>query len=179
MAVAANRRYHRESEGATEFGLGAQGGRLEARDKDIAAKVAKHGWTAIGVDDHDPSFVHSVGLMYSIGHPEIIIVGLSGQGYPLLTALIKLIGQGRSFGSPGKYEDALDDVPLGVRAVHPTQHEIYLGYAMAYCRHQGDIGKLSAVQVFWPDGNGRFPFDADCDPAVIAAQPRLDEPGAK
>ena len=151
---------------------------MDAKDKDIADRVAAHGWTAVGVDDHDPPFVYTVGLMYSARHPELIIVGLADQGYPLLMALISLIGAGQSFATPGKLEDALDGVPLAVRAVHPTQHEKYLGHAMAHCRHQGDIGKLSAVQILWPDDNGKFPFDPECDPAAVEAQPLLDRPAA-
>jgi hypothetical protein len=149
---------------------------MDAKDKDIAAKVEAHGWTAVGVDDHDPPFVYTVGLMYAARHPELIIVGLAEQGYPLLAALIGLIGAGQSFASPGRYDDVLAGVPLAVRPVHPSQHERYLGYAMAHCRHRGDTGKLSAVQILWPDDNGKFPFDADCHPAAAQFQPLLDRP---
>ncbi len=41
---------------------------------------------------------------------------------------------------------------------------MYLGFAMGYC--QSDIGRLGeseATQVFWPDGNGKFPFDVGCE----------------
>jgi Domain of unknown function (DUF4262) len=149
---------------------------VDAEDRAIAAKVAEHGWTAIGVDDYDPSFVYSVGLMYSAKHPEIIIFGLKDQNYALLAAVIKLIEQGKSFAVPGGYDDAMDDVPLAVGEVHPSQHEVFLGYAMAYCRHRGDIGGLRAVQVFWPDREGKFPFDPDCEPGVAIEQPLLHVP---
>ena len=152
---------------------------MDAEDRDIAAKAAQQGWTAIGVDDYDPSFVYSVGLMYSAKHPEIIILGLKDQNYALLAAVIKLIQQGKSFAAPGRYDDALEDVPLAVREVHPSQHESFLGYAMAYCRHHGDIGGLKAVQVFWPDRDGKFPFDPDCDPGVATEQQLLYRDSAK
>jgi hypothetical protein len=35
---------------------------------------------------------------------------------------------------------------------------------------------LEAVQVFWPDKNGKFPFDVGCDLDVYQRQPRLDLP---
>jgi hypothetical protein len=47
---------------------------------------------------------------------------------------------------------------------------------MGYCRHLGRIGELEAVQVFWPDKNGKFPFDVGCDLDVYQRQPRLDLP---
>src|SRR5262249_23768953 len=63
---------------------------------------------------------------------------------------------------------------VGFRPVHPTQHELYLGFAMGYCRHIGRLGELEAMQVFWPDSNGKFPFDVGCDSDVFCIQPRLD-----
>jgi hypothetical protein len=47
---------------------------------------------------------------------------------------------------------------------------------MGYCTNNGRIGELEAMQVFWPDEQGRFPFDRGCDEAVWSAQPRLDQP---
>jgi len=64
---------------------------------------------------------------------------------------------------------------VATRLVHPTQHEFYLGFAMGYCREHGRWGGLEAVQVFWPDKQGRFPFSPQCDESVWAAQPRLDQ----
>jgi hypothetical protein len=64
---------------------------------------------------------------------------------------------------------------VGIRLVHSTQHEFYLGFAMGYCSSQGRTGGLQAVQVFWPDKHGRLPFRPGCDERVWAAQPRLDQ----
>lgn len=145
-----------------------------AHVSDIAASVAQYGWTAVGVQEHQPPFVYSVGLIYSADHPEIVIAGLPDDGCALLKYLVKLLVEGRSFAKPGVYDDALEGVRLAVRPVHPTQHAEFLGYAISYCHRQRDFGRLAAVQVFWPDDAGRFPFDDDCDPAVCERQPRLD-----
>jgi hypothetical protein len=58
--------------------------------------------------------------------------------------------------------------------VHPTQHELYLRFTMGFLINIGRIGELAAVQTFWPNGKGRFPFEVGCDPAVYHCQPRLD-----
>jgi hypothetical protein len=47
---------------------------------------------------------------------------------------------------------------------------------MGYCRHIGRRGELQAVQIFWPDEAGRFPFEVGCDLDVYQCQPRLDFP---
>ena len=51
-----------------------------------------------------------------------------------------------------------------------------LGYTMAFYRLRGEPQRLRAVQVLWPDKAGRFPFDAGCDPGVVARQPLLEVP---
>jgi hypothetical protein len=47
---------------------------------------------------------------------------------------------------------------------------------MGFCRTVGRLGGLQAVQVFWPDAAGKFPFDVGCDPGIFRLQPRLDLP---
>jgi hypothetical protein len=122
-----------------------------------------------------PSFVYSVGLMFSLGHPELVVFGLADEGYNILRAMVEDIRGGRSFADPGAYQGVLAQGSIATRPVHASQHESYLGYAMGYCRERGRIGELEAVQVFWPDRAGRFPFERECDEAVWAAQPRLDQ----
>ena len=116
----------------------------------------------------------TVGLMFSLGHAELIVFGLGDEGYNVLRAMVEDIRGGRSFADPGAYEGVLAQGFIATRRVHPSQHESYFGYAMGYCRERGRIGALAAVQVFWPDRVGRFPFERECDEAVRAAQPRLD-----
>jgi len=36
------------------------------------------------------------------------------------------------------------------------------------------MGELQAVQAFWPDASGKFPFEVGCDFRVFQHQPRLD-----
>lgn len=45
---------------------------------------------------------------------------------------------------------------------------------MGFCRE--NHLELEAVQLFWPDPAGKFPFDANCEERVFLAQPRLDMP---
>jgi hypothetical protein len=67
-----------------------------------------------------------------------------------------------------------DEHRVGFRRVHPTQHPLYLGFAMGFLRTSGRIRELDAIQVFWPDSQGRFPFDTGCDYGAYRFQPRLD-----
>jgi hypothetical protein len=67
-----------------------------------------------------------------------------------------------------------DEHRVGFRRVHPTQHPLYLGFAMGFMTNIGRIGELEAVQAFWPDAAGKFPFEVGCDLGVYQLQPRLD-----
>jgi Domain of unknown function (DUF4262) len=148
-----------------------------SEDEEIANSVRAHGWHAISVSDHPPEFLYTCGLMTTFRHSEAIIFGLPRRSaYAVLAAMVDDIRRGRTFASPGRYDGVLTDFPIAVRLVHPSQAEMYLGYAMGHCRYMGNAGGLVAVQVFWPDKAGRFPFEVGCDQDVLNSQPRLDLP---
>jgi Domain of unknown function (DUF4262) len=145
-------------------------------EDEIAKVVSEYGWFAASVSDHDPPFLYSIGLMQTSGHPELIVFGLfPDAAHALLSEMVREIYAGRSYGQPGIHTVAVAENPrVGVRQVHPTQHPLYLGFAMGYCRYLGRIGELEAIQVFWPDSGGKFPFEFGCDVDVYRCQPRLD-----
>jgi hypothetical protein len=145
-------------------------------EDEIAEVVREHGWFAASISDHDPPFLYSIGLMQTCGHPELIVFGLDpSDAHSLLWGMVRDIRAGRSYAQNGIYTVALaEDHRIGIRRVHPTQHPLYLGFAMGYCRYLGRIGELEAFQVFWPDSGGQFPFQVGCDLGVYRRQPRLD-----
>lgn len=147
-------------------------------DQLIAADVEKFGVSLVTIDDHVPPFAYTVGLMYADQPgPELVVFGLPDDGPALLRGMAVLSRGGQSFAAGGLYRGILDgNRPLTTRPVHPTQHEFYLGFAMGHCTGRGHIGQLRAVQVFWPDAAGKFPFEPGCDARVGALQPRLDQP---
>lgn len=148
-------------------------------DEEIAQVVREYGWYAANVFDANPRFLYSIGLMHQLDHPEFIVFGLEpNNAHALISRLIHEIRNGRAFTKPTVESISFDGVKhrVGFRSVHPTQHPLYLGFAMGYCRHQGRIGELEAMQVFWPDENGKFPFEVGCDLSVYELQPRLDLP---
>jgi Domain of unknown function (DUF4262) len=144
-------------------------------EEEIAKVVRRHGWFAACVSDRPP-FLYTIGLMQTLNHPELIILGQdSDRTHPLISGIIQYIRAGQSFANPGVCSLHLNgEHRLGFRRVHPTQHPRYLGFAMGYYRHIGRFGELQAIQVFWPDGRGKFPFEVGCDLAAHELQPRLD-----
>lgn len=145
-------------------------------EEEIAEIVREHGWYGCSVFDHQPPFLYTIGLMQTCDHPEFIVFGLEPHdAAALLSELVRYIRAGMSFAQPGIYNLEIgDEHRVGIRAVHQTQHQLYLGYAMGYCRHLGRAGELQTFQVFWPDTAGKFPFEVGCDLRVFRLQPRLD-----
>lgn len=146
-------------------------------EEEIAEIVQEHGWYAASISDHEPPFLYSIGLMQTCDHPELIVFGLEpDNAHALLSGLIQHIRSGESFVRPRVYSVRIEDDQhrVGFRPVHPTQHPLYLGFAMGYCRRIGRWGELQAVQAFWPDSHGKFPFEVGCDFGVYQLQPRLD-----
>lgn len=144
-------------------------------DADIAKTVATHGWQAIIISDLPTPFVYTCGLMTTFRHPELIVFDPDPEaGYAILAAMIEDIRNGRTFAETGRFDRVLVEGDITVVRVDPTQHEFYLGYAMGHCRHAGRMGELEALQVFWPDADGYFPLERECNEEVCRAQPRLD-----
>lgn len=146
-------------------------------DEKFAEDVREYGWSMASVIDHSPPFQYTIGLTQTCRHPEFIVFGLEpGNAHALFSALISETRGGKSFAEPGVQTVTIggDEHRVGLRRVHPTQHEIYLGFAMGFVRSIGRIGQLEAMQAFWPDAAGKFPFEAGCDLAVYELQPRLD-----
>lgn len=149
----------------------------KAVEDEIAEIVSQYGWYAASISDHKPPFLYTIGLMQTYLHPELIMFGIEADNvHALFSELVRNIRTGRSYAEPGVYSVTLggDEHPVAFRHVHATQHPLYLGFAMGYCRHIGRMGELAAMQAFWPDSNGRFPFEVGCDWRVNELQPRLD-----
>ena len=146
-------------------------------DEQFAEDVRAYGWSMASISDHKSPSHYTIGLMETSRHPELIVFGLDpDNAHALLSGLVRDIRGGHSFAEPGVYAVDLggNEHRVGFRRVHPTQHPLYLGFAMGFLTNIGRIGELEAMQAFWPDEAGNFPFEVGCDLAVYQLQPRLD-----
>lgn len=146
-------------------------------DDEIAEVVREHGWFAASISDHEPPFLYTIGLLQSFNHPELIIFGLdSDNSYALFSQLVRDIRATKSYAAPGVYAISIgeDEHRIAIRPVHFTQHELYLGFALGYYRDHGNWDGLVALQVFWPESSGKFPYEVGCASEVYRLQPRLE-----
>src|SRR5262252_8079945 len=104
-------------------------------DDEFAEDVRIHGWSLANISDHKPPFQYTIGLMETCRHPEFITFGLEGgNAHALFSALIREIRVGKSYADPGVCIVSIggDEHQVGFRRVHPTQHELWLGFAMGF-----------------------------------------------
>lgn len=148
-----------------------------SEDEEIIQIVERFGWYAASINDHQPPFIYTIGLMKTFDHPDFVIFGVEADdAHALLNGLINDIKSGKKYSQADVYSICLggDNHRIGIRKVHETQIPLYFGYGMGFMRNIGRIGELRAVQIFWPDREGKFPFEANCDLDVYQLQPRLD-----
>jgi hypothetical protein len=149
---------------------------LDKAEQRIVDDIARVGWHVLGVlaaKDYPP-FAYSIGMMPTLGHPEIVIFGLDHKlCATLINAMGKEIREGRSFRERGLYEGLIEHFACKIRPVSSASHANHLGYALWHRRHTQQTSPLEAVQLLWPDKAGLFPDAACCHPGAIRMQPLL------
>lgn len=131
----------------------------------IRKDIDEIGWSAIGVfpteDDPGTTFTYTIGLRDTWDHPEMIVVGLQSElAHGILSSAITGIKEGKKYG-PGKYQDLISDpegAPMDalIRVV-PTPGRPLNWARMFHGKNE------SALQIMWPDENGKFPGEKGYD----------------
>jgi len=138
----------------------------------IAADVATYGWTVMRVsaDGPGPDFAYSIGMVRTLGHPEIFIAGL-----PLDTAhrLINDVGAsvkaGHRYRAGETSEEFLEGYSVTFRVVPRHQYGAYLGWGL---RFYGD-DTFPVLQFVYPDRHHRWPWHEGVTADFRATQPVL------
>ncbi len=154
----------------------------EAAQAQIDARVRRdidqHGWHLVLVpaEEPGPGWAHTLGLLETFEHPEVIVFGIDLQ---VLAALLNHLGEavrlGRQFEAGRDEEGLIEGRVLTFRDVAPKWRTPFLGNA-AWHYQREDFGVL---QCFWPDPGGAFPWQPEADPEWKGDQPLLYEPGTQ
>ncbi len=151
----------------------------KTQKKNILHDVKSCGWSGTHVfpEEGEPGFEYTIGLGKTMGHPEIIIFGLeAGVSHDALWRMVDNMKLGLNYREPGEYTGILKNLRCAIRPVDPAWHDGYFGQGLWYYEHEGDPDGLEAVQVFWPDSQGRFPWEEGCEEESVYLQPLLYEP---
>jgi Domain of unknown function (DUF4262) len=124
----------------------------------------------VPASDDWPEYSYTAGLTTTFGHPELILFGLEPESAEaLLDALIDEIDEGRRFEVGSEHEGLLRNYPLRIHGVPPAMIETILPRAL-----WASGGTATAVQLVWPDKQGRWPWQDDVREGFAELQPVLD-----
>jgi len=125
------------------------------------------------VKETGPEWSFSTGLFHSYQHPEIVIFGLELDNMQKIVNTIgSAIRDGAKFESGNEYQDIFARCGCQFRTVDASRYQNYLGWAIWF--YNGD--PFPALQCFWPDREGHYPWDPACSPGVASLQPLLFKP---
>lgn len=125
-----------------------QAGRIEAGDVQVMYVFG---------DDGRPSLAYTVGCGHLFGHPELVVLSLGQRAaHALLQELADRVRGGAVFGAGDVVVDAAN-FPLRLDAIAPAQAAAVLVAAARF--DAARQRETAALQVVYPDAEGRFPDD--------------------
>jgi len=148
-------------------------------DRKIFRDVLEHGCHIVGIDDAPGQSLYcfSIGFYLNLAHPEFLVMGLdSSVAAQMINHAFSMVEGGHQFSEGERIRDSFPENREGV--VKPFLKKFYfayLGYACWFYRSLMFLPpaiepKFPVYQIFWPDKEGRYPFDQGCHPAVVRAQ---------
>jgi hypothetical protein len=150
---------------------------LDERDRTVSGSVREYGWHVMGVGGGDApaDWAYSIGLWHSLRSPEVSIFGLRVETMMrLLNVAGREIRDGHPLEPDQRRGDIINDYDVAVRPVHPSWYLDFFGAGVDFYQ----APPLPITQLFWPDKEGRFPWDEGAEPYCRASQPLLWIPKA-
>jgi hypothetical protein len=135
--------------------------------------IKRYGWHVLGVepDETSPGFAYSIGLWHQFNHPEVILFGLP---YEVMGRIINTIGEqvkaGTEFEAGKPYYEIFEGYPCMFETVANVQIGNFLCWARWFYGYED---QFPALQGFWPDKAGKFPWDEGFDSKFLPYQPLL------
>lgn len=143
---------------------------LKEIDAKLRRMIEEHGFAIMTVlpDEVTPSYGYTIGLDKNFGNPEICMVGFHPDliRQTLLDAG-KLVTAGQRM-EHGAMPNNILDVPLAIR--RPSDEVLIASPRFAFALEWYAGEPFRMVQMFLPDENGMFPWDAACHPQYLELQ---------
>ncbi len=147
---------------------------VDDKERLVLDDIQRHGWSIIYVFDEEevePPFAYSVGFAATLGHPEIIIFGMTDA---LANPVINTLGDrirdtGIQYESGRFYDGILENHRCYMHAPPEGCFADYVGWDLWF--YEGY--NFSLLQCIYPCERGLFPWDPDAPPLLRAYQPIL------
>lgn len=145
-------------------------------EQKVLDDIGDHGLHVVTVpaDQARPGFSFSIGLWENFQQPEVIVFGLPGEvAHELIDLVADEADAGQHFLDGTRHAGLLQDYPVRFVEVPKAHYAGHLG--MAQWAYEGD--DFPAVQLVWPDKQGRWPWDPEARAGFAASQPVLGRRG--
>lgn len=145
-------------------------------DRKLLSDVQQYGWHVLKIlgDETGPEYCFSVGLYYSFGHPEILVMGLPTQaGHQLINLAATQIADGKVFKPAERVNGLLEGFSCSFITIDISHYQEYLGYGIWFYRQLKQ--PFPAIQLVWPDKQGRLPWESSYDEKFFKLQRLLDK----
>ena len=145
-------------------------------DRAVRDDIDRVGWSVLRIQndpgEEGPEFAYSAGIYHTLGHPEVLVMGLDGEDSATLINLVgDAVRSGRSFG-PGDIFDGIPGLPFRFVAVDESLYPDYVGYGRWLYR----LAKFPLLQMVWADPKGLYPWEPGFIDALRPRQTILGQP---
>jgi hypothetical protein len=136
----------------------------------LRRRIAREGWAMAGVGTKKAArtYVYTAGLQKTFAHPDLIMFGIPPtQAHGVFDVIAQRVKEGEPV-HEGVMVLGAANVPLMPRAADAARVELFVPPQIAR-------GKYNYLQIVWPDGKGRFPWELGFDRRRLLAQSFLFE----
>jgi len=126
--------------------------------KKLTDDVARHGWHCMQVmeDSSGPGYSFTVGFFQTYKHPELMIMGLPADvSHQILGLASEQIGKGHVYRAGSLDDTLLEGKDCKLQSIPEAAYRKYLGLAQWFYRESKS--SFPALQILWPDENGKYP----------------------
>ena len=135
----------------------------------IISDVKEFGWHVglFEATENEPSFAYTIGLWKTFNHPDIIAFGLPIQTlHEVLNNTAEKVKEGQTIALEIDDFDILETLPVQFIDVDKNYIPEYFGYGQWFY----DYGDFPAIQLVWPDRNGKFPWEEGLEEEFLKNQ---------
>jgi hypothetical protein len=128
-------------------------------DHKLISDISEFGWHVCHIladEEHGhPGYSFTVGLYYTFGHSEFLIMGLSHQAsHQVFNTAVNAISNGSIFHTRDTTDTLFESYSCRFSEIKVERHKEYMGYAIWFYR---SLKKpFPALQILWPDKSGKF-----------------------
>jgi hypothetical protein len=137
------------------------------------------GWFVMNVaprvDEEGDLWSYSTGLFFHYQHPEIIIFNESNDlRHSMINSIGERVRKGEKFEPGHGYADIIDNFDVQFQPVDVSHYADWVNSAIWF--YDSDPPSFPLLQCFYPDMNGKFPWEHDCQTWCVDSQPLLFKP---